>query len=125
MIALPAGRLLTDVTAAAVDADLKRMFLSDSVDTSINGFLVNTGSKLVLIDAGAGRQAVFANAIVRAARKEAEYWLSSERMAAAPPEAQAGFRNAVDALAPYIKAGRFSTFDDGAALLPGNYSMPH
>lgn len=33
---------------------LKRGFLGEQVETSVNAYLVNTGSKLVLIDAGAG-----------------------------------------------------------------------
>jgi glyoxylase-like metal-dependent hydrolase (beta-lactamase superfamily II) len=37
-----------------LDAALKRAFLKDPVEASVNGFLINTGSKLVLIDTGAG-----------------------------------------------------------------------
>jgi glyoxylase-like metal-dependent hydrolase (beta-lactamase superfamily II) len=33
---------------------LARSFLQDPIETSVNAFLINTGSKLVLIDAGAG-----------------------------------------------------------------------
>ena len=46
--------LLTHITPAQIDADLARSFLKEPVDFSINAFLINTGSKLVLIDAGAG-----------------------------------------------------------------------
>lgn len=34
-------------------AALKRNFLGEEVDTSVNAYLINTGSKLVLVDAGA------------------------------------------------------------------------
>jgi glyoxylase-like metal-dependent hydrolase (beta-lactamase superfamily II) len=50
---LPATKLLHgDLTQ--IEGALKRGFLGDVVETSHNSFLVNTGSKLVLIDAGAG-----------------------------------------------------------------------
>jgi len=39
---------------AWIEQALKRNYLGDSVETSHNCFLVNTGAKLVLIDAGAG-----------------------------------------------------------------------
>jgi glyoxylase-like metal-dependent hydrolase (beta-lactamase superfamily II) len=50
---LPATKLLHG-DAAQIGAALKRGYLADVVETSHNSFLVNTGSKLVLIDAGAG-----------------------------------------------------------------------
>jgi glyoxylase-like metal-dependent hydrolase (beta-lactamase superfamily II) len=46
--------LLTNITPAQLDADLARAFLKEPVDFSINGFLVNTGTKLILIDTGTG-----------------------------------------------------------------------
>jgi len=50
---LPALELLRGDASEIADA-LHRGFLREQVDTSHNGFLVNTGSKLVLIDPGAG-----------------------------------------------------------------------
>jgi glyoxylase-like metal-dependent hydrolase (beta-lactamase superfamily II) len=50
---LPATKLLQGDATQIGDA-LRRNFLGEEVETSINAFLVNTGSKLVLIDAGAG-----------------------------------------------------------------------
>ena len=46
--------LLTNTTPAATDALLERAFLSNPVQASINAFLIDTGSKLVLVDTGAG-----------------------------------------------------------------------
>jgi glyoxylase-like metal-dependent hydrolase (beta-lactamase superfamily II) len=47
-------KLLTNITPKQLDAALARSYLKNPVDTSVNGFLVNTGTKLVLIDTGAG-----------------------------------------------------------------------
>src|SRR5271167_4593622 len=46
--------MLTKATPKQLDAGLASAFLKEPVDTSVNGFLINTGSKLVLIDTGAG-----------------------------------------------------------------------
>ena len=53
-IDLPVEKLLTGTTPAKVNTALARAYLSSPVETSVNGFLVNTGAKLVLIDAGSG-----------------------------------------------------------------------
>ena len=54
VVPLPIGKLLTNTTPQRVEQMLKRAYLQDPVPTSVNAFLVNTGSKLVMIDAGAG-----------------------------------------------------------------------
>ena len=51
--ALRVTKLLTNTTAAKVKQALTRSYLKDPVETSVNGYLINTGSKLVLIDTGA------------------------------------------------------------------------
>jgi glyoxylase-like metal-dependent hydrolase (beta-lactamase superfamily II) len=53
-VGLEIEKLMTGTTVAKVRAALARSYLKDPVETSVNGYLVNTGSKLVLIDAGAG-----------------------------------------------------------------------
>ena len=52
-VALPVDKLLTNTTPGRIDKALKRAFLKTPLETSVNGYLVNTGSKLVLIDTGA------------------------------------------------------------------------
>jgi glyoxylase-like metal-dependent hydrolase (beta-lactamase superfamily II) len=54
VVPLPIGKLLTNTTPQRVEEMLKRAYLQDPVPTSVNAFVVNTGSKLVMIDAGAG-----------------------------------------------------------------------
>ncbi len=50
---LPVDKLLTGVKAGQVEKSLSRAYLKTPLETSVNAFLVNTGSKLVLIDTGA------------------------------------------------------------------------
>lgn len=53
---LPMGKLLTNVTPKEIKADFTKNFLADkeTVETSVDTFLINTGTKLVLIDTGTG-----------------------------------------------------------------------
>ncbi len=51
-VALPWDKLL-QAPAARIQAALAKQYLKAPIETSVNGYLVNTGSKLVLIDAGA------------------------------------------------------------------------
>jgi glyoxylase-like metal-dependent hydrolase (beta-lactamase superfamily II) len=50
---LPVNQLLKQ-KPAKTDAALAKSFLKSPLETSINAFLINTGSKLVLVDSGAG-----------------------------------------------------------------------
>jgi glyoxylase-like metal-dependent hydrolase (beta-lactamase superfamily II) len=53
-VELPVDKLLTNVKPDVVKRGLAAAYLAAPVDTSVNAFLINTGSKLVLIDTGAG-----------------------------------------------------------------------
>ena len=52
---LPAGKLLGNTTVEKVDAALSQNFLNDPVEESVNGYLINTGTKLILVDTGAAK----------------------------------------------------------------------
>jgi glyoxylase-like metal-dependent hydrolase (beta-lactamase superfamily II) len=54
-VALPVDTLLTNTTTAHAVTVLAGDYLKPPVETSVNGFLINTGSKLVLIDTGAAQ----------------------------------------------------------------------
>ena len=160
---LPVDKLLTGTTPARVQAALARAYLKPPVETSVNAYLVNTGAKLVLIDAGAAGlfgptlgkllanlkasgytpeqvdeiyithmhadhvggitggdgMAVFANATVRAAAKEAGFWLDQATMDKAPAAMKDFFKGAMASMKPYVDAGRFKPFDGDVELVPG------
>jgi len=158
---LPVDKLLQQ-KAEKTTATLARAHLKAPLETSDNAYLVNTGSKLILIDTGAGvffgptlgkiqanlkaagytpeqvdeiylthmhsdhvgglvaqSKPAFPNAVVRASKTEADHWLSQEKMEKAPADGKDTFKNAQAALAPYVKAGKFKTFEGDAALSPG------
>ncbi|MFM0497097.1 MBL fold metallo-hydrolase [Paraburkholderia caledonica] len=50
----PIDTVIEDVPKAEIARDLDRDFLQAPVQGSINAFLINTGSKLILVDSGAG-----------------------------------------------------------------------
>ena len=52
-VELPINQLLQDAPAKT-DQALTRSFLGNPLETSVTGYLVNTGAKLILIDTGAG-----------------------------------------------------------------------
>ncbi len=160
------GELFTNITPTKLDAALSRAYLKDPIDVSVNGFLINTGSKLVLIDTGSGTsfgpsvgklssslkasgyqpeqvdeiyithmhgdhvgglvvdgKRAFPNAIVRAAQAESEYWLNKAHMDAAPKDRKDGFQSAMNALDPYVSAGKFQPFRGNVELVPGIRAM--
>lgn len=159
---LPSEELLADIAPDALKKELTKSYLKSPIETSFNGFLINTGSKLVLVDAGAGKffgptlgnlasnlkaagyqpeqvdevyithfhsdhigglldgdKAAFPNAIVRADKREADYWLSQANLDKSPKEHKDSFVHAQAALKPYIDAGKFKAIDGDGELVPG------
>lgn len=161
-VALPLAKLYTNTSEHDAQNALKDAFLPDMVPTSVNAFLVNTGERLVLIDAGTGGylgaslgklvsnieasgykvgdiddvilthihtdhsgglmsngKRTFPNATLRVNEREAKFWLSPENARAATGIVKQHFREADQCVTPYVKAGKFETFADSAAPIPG------
>lgn len=51
---LPVANLLQGISKPDITAALKKNFVDSPLETSFNAFLINTGSKLILVDTGAG-----------------------------------------------------------------------
>jgi glyoxylase-like metal-dependent hydrolase (beta-lactamase superfamily II) len=51
---MDADKMLTNITPQQLNSALALDSLKEPVETSVNAFLINTGSKLVLIDSGSG-----------------------------------------------------------------------
>lgn len=162
---LPVNQLLKQ-PQATTDGQLAKRFLVSPLETSVNTFLVNTGSKLILIDTGAGALfgptvgkllanikaagyqpeqvdeiyithlhpdhvgglmkdgvIAFPNAIVRADRHDADFWLSQANMDQAPADSKGFFQGAMASVNPYVAAGKFQPFDGAAELTPGISSV--
>ncbi len=158
---LPVDQLLHQPVSSTNKA-LAKHYLKSPLETSVNAYLINTGSKLILIDAGSGAMygptlgklianlkvagyepeqideiyithfhpdhvgglvangfAAFPNALVRADRKESDFWLSKTNMDAATPENKPAFQVAMMALNPYISANKYSAFSGEVELSPG------
>lgn len=159
---VPVEKVMTNTTTAKVRSQLDKYYLNTPLDFSINAYLVNTGSKLVLIDTGTGGnfgptagmllanlkaagyrpeqvdeiyithmhgdhiggltvdgKAAFPNAVVRADKHDADFWLSQANMDKAPEEGKSWFKIAMTSFDPYIKAGHFKPFDGDTDLVPG------
>lgn len=164
---LPMLKLLTNEKPQKIAAALKAGFLKDTVETSVNTFLVNTGSKLVLIDTGAaglfgptlgnlltnlraagyqpeqvdeiyithmhadhvgglmaGTALAFPNAVLRIDKADTDFWLSTDKMNAAPEAAKGSFQGAMASVNPYVAAGKLKTFSGSTELVPGIHAQP-
>ncbi|MFC5473268.1 MBL fold metallo-hydrolase [Paraherbaspirillum soli] len=158
---LPVDKLLKQ-PAAKTNKALLKSFEKSPLETSFNGFLINTGSKLVLIDTGAaglfgptlgklasnlkaagyqpeqidevyithmhvdhvggliaGKELAFPNAVVRAGKADADYWLSQANMDKAPADMKGFFQGAMSSVEPYVIANKFQPITQDGELTPG------
>lgn len=158
---LPMDKLLHQ-KAELTTAALAKSYLKAPTETSDNAYLINTGSKLVLVDTGAGTlfgptlgkflnnlkaagyqpeqideiyithmhgdhvgglisngQRAFPNALVRAGKADADYWLNKSNLDKAPADKKSGFQGAMASINPYIQANKFKTIDADGELVPG------
>jgi len=158
---LPVDQLLKQ-PADKTNKALLSSFKKSPLETSVNGFLINTGSKLVLIDTGAaglfgptlgklastlkaagyqpeqvdevyithmhadhlgglvsGKERAFPNAVVRAGKADADYWLSQANMDQAPADMKNIFQGAMNSIGPYASVNKFQPIAQDGELTPG------
>lgn len=69
-------------------------------------------------------KAVFPNATVLAAQRDADFWMNAASASRLPEGQRSFLKMAQDAVAPYAAKGRFKTFRDGDAIVPGISVVP-
>ncbi|WP_334189548.1 MBL fold metallo-hydrolase, partial [Noviherbaspirillum sp.] len=67
----------------------------------------------------AGDKMAFPNAVVRADKHDADFWLSQANLDKAPADSKGFFQGAMASLNPYVKADRFKPFEGNTDLVPG------
>ena len=62
---------------------------------------------------------MFPNAVVRADKRDADFWLAQKTLDAAPKDEKGFIEGAMASLKPYVDAGKFKAFEGDAELVPG------
>jgi glyoxylase-like metal-dependent hydrolase (beta-lactamase superfamily II) len=105
------GNLLANLQAAGYKAEqVDEVYITHMHPDHVGGLM--TGDK-----------PTFPNAVVRADKRDADFWLSAENLEKAPKEGKGFFQGAQASLNPIVKAGRFQPFDGGTQLVPGIRSV--
>jgi glyoxylase-like metal-dependent hydrolase (beta-lactamase superfamily II) len=161
-VKLPMAKIYQNIKETDVETYLDVHFQAGDSEVSVNAFLVNTGDRLVLIDAGTGEfmgaslgklvanieasgyrtsqidhvilthihtdhsgglsvngKRVFENATLHVNNREEEFWLKADAKAKSDKTLGEYIAQAESSVAPYIEAGKFETFGDNAAPIPG------
>ncbi|MEN6621995.1 MAG: MBL fold metallo-hydrolase, partial [Smithella sp.] len=66
----------------------------------------------------------FPNAVVYAARVESDFWLNPASEEKAPAEFKKYFQTTRNLVAPFVKAGKWKTFENGASPIAGIKAVP-
>jgi len=101
------GKLATSLVAAGYQPEqVDEIYITHMHPDHVGG--LSSGDKLA-----------FPNAIVRADKREASFWLSQSNLDKAPAANKGFFQGAMGAVKPYVAADRFKPFDGNAVLVPG------
>jgi glyoxylase-like metal-dependent hydrolase (beta-lactamase superfamily II) len=101
------GKLVANIEASGYKVDDIDDVILTHIHTDHSGGLMSNGKR------------TFPNATLRVNEREAKFWLSPENARAATGIVKQHFREADQCVTPYVKAGKFETFADSAAPIPG------
>lgn len=101
------GKLVANIEASGYKEDDIDDVILTHIHTDHSGGLMSNGKR------------TFPNATLRVNEREAKFWLSPENARAATGIVKQHFREADQCVTPYVKAGKFETFADSAAPIPG------
>lgn len=105
------GKLLANLEASGYQPDQIDEVLLTHMHPDHLGGLVTEG------------KAAFPNAIVHAAKADADYWLSQANLDAAPDDQKGFFQGAIGSLQPYVETGRLQTFAAPAEIATGVHAV--
>ena len=101
------GNLLTNLKAAGYQPEqVDEVYITHLHPDHVGGLL-------------AGDKMAFPNAIVRAEKHDADFWLSQANMDKAPEGDKGSFKGAMASVNLYAAAGKFKTFEGNTDLVPG------
>jgi glyoxylase-like metal-dependent hydrolase (beta-lactamase superfamily II) len=101
------GNLLTNLKAAGYQPEqVDEIYITHMHADHVGGLM-------------AADKLAFPNAIVRADKHDADFWLSQANLDKAPADAKGFFQGAMASLNPYVAAGKFKAFDGDTELVPG------
>ncbi|MCG5487538.1 MAG: MBL fold metallo-hydrolase [Sinorhizobium meliloti] len=101
------GKLVANIEASGYKVDDIDDVILTHIHTDHSGGLMSNGKH------------TFPNATLRVNEREAKFWLSPKNARAATGIVKQHFREADQCVTPYVKAGKFETFADNAAPVPG------
>lgn len=101
------GKLVANIEASGYKEDDIDDVILTHIHTDHSGGLMSNGKR------------TFPNATLRLNEREAKFWLSPENARAATGIVKQHFREADQCVTPYVRAGKFATFADNAAPVPG------
>jgi len=132
---LPVDKLLTGTSKENIDKALAKAFLSSPLQTLGNlmksleasGYQPDQVDEIYITHMhpdhvgglSTDGKMNFPNALVRADKRDADYWLSPETLAKADEGSKGFVQGAQAMLGPYVQAGKFKPFEGDTELVPG------